>query len=187
MADGGEYRYRRFSEFTYNNLDKSLNSKPHSYFIQPNYLNHLNGGIKRYFHPLTPYVAMNQELHKFICLVGNIISCINGNMLWKLYVHQVSILASKDQLGSPAPEGIHKDGMTFSVLLLIDRNNINGGVNKFYNNDKELIDEVTLLDRYDFIIMDDRKGYHSVSDISVIETTNEGKRSMLFLEFSEDL
>ena len=49
MADGGKYRFRRYSEFDVVAGTKSISIRPHVPYSQPKAVNHLNGGIQRHY------------------------------------------------------------------------------------------------------------------------------------------
>ncbi|MDR6680225.1 2OG-Fe dioxygenase family protein [Pseudomonas oryzihabitans] len=184
MADGGKYRKRRFSEFRYDVLDGKLNYIPHSPFFQGADINYLNGGVDRKFHSLTPFVANHELIKEMTSSYALRFYRITGERRWRVFIHQVRITAAGGLAGLPTPEGVHKDGVTFSTLLCVKRSsNCVGAENIIYDNNKKSIYECLLSDPGELVIFDDQKVYHSVNKLysrSDIDAT----RDMLFLEFT---
>ncbi|MBV4466060.1 hypothetical protein J3D54_003470 [Pseudomonas sp. GGS8] len=184
MADGGKYRRRRFSELQYDVQNDEISILPHQPFFQDKYNNTLNGGRDRHFEPITPYVATHPFLKRMIRDYVAIFSRYKNVSSWKIYLHQVRITSSKDIPGFPTPEGIHKDGVTFSSLFCVNRTeNCAGAENSIYDNDKELIETFTLKRFGDLVLFDDSKIYHSVSRMNS-SNDQAASRDMLFLEFT---
>ena len=157
---------------------------PHQPFFQDKYNNTLNGGRDRHFEPITPYVATHPFLKRMIRDYVAIFSRYKNVSSWKIYLHQVRITSSKDIPGFPTPEGIHKDGVTFSSLFCVNRTeNCTGAENSIYDNDKELIETFTLKRFGDLVLFDDSRIYHSVSRMNS-SNDQAASRDMLFLEFT---
>ncbi len=47
-------------------------------------------------------------------------------MVTEMGIHQIRVVASKDEQGEPAPEGIHKDGFDYVGIFCINRDGISG-------------------------------------------------------------
>lgn len=184
MADGGKYRRRRFTELRYSVLNDEISILPHRPFFQDKYTNTLNGGVDRYFEPITPYIATHPFIKRMIRDYVAIFTRYKDVAVWQVYLHQVRITSSRGVAGFPTPEGIHKDGVTFSSLFCVNRtDNCIGAENSIYDNDKALLESFTLKRYGDLVIFDDSKVYHSVSQMN---TSDDGvaSRDMLFLEFT---
>ena len=66
MADGGAYRYRRYGQFNKSKSGHQITMLPHEPYVQPAYINHLNGDIERHFEPLTDRFVTSPVLEKTI-------------------------------------------------------------------------------------------------------------------------
>ncbi|PQJ62284.1 2OG-Fe dioxygenase family protein [Photobacterium angustum] len=183
MNDGGQYRRRNFCKFRYHFDDNSLWIKEHDYYFQPENVNTLNGGIKRWFTPVTSEVFYNKVVNKLIKKMGKELSLLTDQKTWDVNFYQNRIIAEQGKEGKPSPEGIHKDGVKYSILLLIDRENINGGRNTIFNLDREPIFSHTLKKEGECIIFSDDQTYHFASSIEQVKPNIVGKRDLLVVEF----
>ena len=84
MADSGTYRYRRYSKFLYNNKTKELELLPHEAYIQPAYINSLNGDIERVYEPLEDGMINTLFFKKYLQWLGNIFSNITNHDKWTI-------------------------------------------------------------------------------------------------------
>ena len=133
MGDGGTYRLRRYSRFTLQRGQLRLREGNSIY--QSLHDNPLNGGIERTYSPLQPHIASHPILLHWIRRDSELLELGEGP--WTVGVHQVRIVARGRELGQPTPEGIHLDGESYTVLHMIGRHNIEGGVFSAYNSDKK--------------------------------------------------
>jgi hypothetical protein len=93
------------------------------------------------------------------------------------------VSATPEMIGKPSPEGIHKDGVTFSTLFCVDRVDADGAENILYDNEKTEIAKATLTSRGDCILFADERVYHYVTPMSVRAPAASATRDMLFIEF----
>ena len=80
---------------------------------------------------------------KLLTSLGQIFTQVGDTQRWLIKLHPVRIIAGDDQ-GQPAPDGRHRDGVTFVGSLLIDRLNITGGQSSTYDHREELMMTTTL-------------------------------------------
>jgi hypothetical protein len=180
LLDGGKYRYRRYSVFHYQHKQLSvLAIEPH---FQARSYNTIHGGIDRHLATWKNASIHNPVLQKIIAWVTQKISTINSQA-WRIQAHQFRIVAARDQQGKPTPEGIHKDGADYIFIMLLQRKNIQGGVNHIYDNQKQVLAETTLENSADCILLDDAAVYHYVSEISVLNHNKVALRDVLVLTF----
>lgn len=184
MADGGKYRRRRFSEFVYDKSTDSLQILKHAPFFQSMDLNTLNGGIDRRFAPVTPYIATHPITAAMIRQHAGVFAEVTGHDRWAINFHQVRITALADMTGKPAPEGMHKDGVTYTTLFCIRRDNAEGAENLMYDNEKVPVFSTTLTRPGDIIIFEDDAFYHDVTPMAVDNPNKPAERDMLFIEFT---
>lgn len=167
MRDGGTYRYRRFSAFTFHATDGSLTLLPHAAYEQSASINRLNGGFKRYFEPLESSFTEHPVLHKILKTFGRIFSTASGHDDWNIKLHPYRIVARDGANGEPAPEGLHQDGVDYIVSYMIVRVNVTGGISTVTDIVKQPSGDVEMSRPNDFLVGDDRKTFHGVSPVIV--------------------
>ena len=180
LLDGGEYRYRRYSVFNYQH--KQLSILPHEPHFQTSYYNTIHGGIKRHLAEWKASCIDNPILKKIIAWINTKILA-EASQTWRIQAHQFRIVASQQHDGKPTPEGIHQDGADYVFIMLLQRHNIEGGVNYIYDNEKQILAKTTLEKAADCILLDDRSVYHSVSEITASNQHEVGLRDVLVLTF----
>lgn len=181
LLDGGNYRHRRYSVFNYQN--KKLSVLPYEPHFQTRHYNSLHGGINRHLEPWLPSTIANPVLLEMIDWVMRQID--DGEKKWRIQSHQFRIVASDKEQGRPTPEGIHKDGADYILIMLMQCKNITGGESELYDNDRKPLERGTLENMGDFILLDDRMVYHGVSDIRPIDASQEALRDVLVLTFHQ--
>ncbi|MFG2831203.1 2OG-Fe dioxygenase family protein [Streptomyces sp. NPDC048434] len=185
MADGGTYRERRYSEFSYDTADDSMALLAHVPYSQTMEVNYLNGGIERHFDPFEAHVADSPVLRSVFQWCAGSLSQTVGEATWKIQTFQNRILARSDEDGQPTPEGMHRDGVDFVLTLLIDRNSINGGASAVYDaKTQECLEEVVLSEPGEFLFADDERLLHSVTPLSPSVAGGRGHRDVLIAMFT---
>jgi hypothetical protein len=102
---------------------------------------------------------------------------------WRVQAHQFRIVANEHEVGNPTPEGIHRDGADFILIMLLKRENITGGVNHIYDDAKRLLFGGVLSDTGDAVLIDDRKVWHGVSEVYPTDENKHAHRDVLVLTF----
>jgi len=123
----GNYRFRRLSRFIV--AEDKLIKLPHGFLFQSKDYNPLLGDIKREFAELEDALI---ELDIFRNLVLAFHDSCKLHPEAEIGVHQIRTICSPDNLGNPAPEGIHQDGTDFIGIFSVDRDNIQGGETHLY-------------------------------------------------------
>jgi hypothetical protein len=182
LSDGGHYRFRRYSVFNWSMSDNSLNLLPHEPHFQSTYRNNMNGGINRKYEAFKQSTIENPLLKNIIqFVVGNI--SFGGEKTWRIQAHQFRIQANADEAGQPTPEGIHRDGADFILIMVLNRHNITGGVNHIYDDAKRLLFGGILENTGDAVLIDDRKVWHGVSEVYPADENKNAHRDVLVLTF----
>lgn len=181
LSDGGHYRFRRYSVFNWN-MNDELIQLPHEAHYQSTYRNNMNGGIYRDFEPFKPSTAQNPVLKSFIQLIAPQFSFENEKS-WRIQAHQFRIVANENEAGNPTPEGIHRDGADFILIMVLKRENISGGVNHIYDDSQRLIFGSVLEEPGDALLLDDKKVWHGVSEIFPVDINKPAYRDVLVLTF----
>ena len=184
LSDGGHYRYRRYSVFNWL-MTGELILLPHEPHYQSTYRNNMNGGIYRDFEPFKKETIENPVLKMIIQFVTRQFSFHNQKQ-WRVQAHQFRIQANAEEAGNPSPEGIHRDGADFILIMVLKRENITGGVNHIYDDAKRLLFGSVLTEVGDAILIDDRMVWHGVSEIFPIDDNQPAYRDVLVLTFHHD-
>ncbi|MFN7853685.1 MAG: 2OG-Fe dioxygenase family protein, partial [Dolichospermum sp.] len=80
-------------------------------------------------------------------------------------VHQIRTTCSPNNLGNPAPEGIHRDGSDFIGIFSAGRDNIEGGETHLYAAKKEKPVFNKVLQPGEIILVNDREFFHFATPI----------------------
>jgi hypothetical protein len=188
MGDNGKYRLRRYSQFNYNQAQGDLELLPHEPYSQPSYINPLNGDIKRYFEPLEDYVVRNEFFNGLLKWAANLFDTIEGQPTqWNIRIHPYRILANTEEQGQPTPEGVHRDGVTYIFMMMIERRNISGGETSLYDANRNKLGDVTLQNPLDIILADDEKSMHGVTAIQAVDPTQPAYRDVLVVAYTKQV
>ncbi|ALG08374.1 2OG-Fe dioxygenase family protein [Kibdelosporangium phytohabitans] len=183
MADGGKYRYRRYGQYELYPHTNELNALPHEPYRQEKFFNKLNGGVDRVYEPLTERFTSDPLLSNLLISLGQIFTTIDATQRWLIKLHPVRIIAGEN-IGQPAPEGRHRDGVTFVGSLLIDRLNITGGVSSTYDEQQNHLRTVTLAEAGDLLLGDDQQTFHQVTPIEAVDKNSPAHRDVLVLNYT---
>jgi hypothetical protein len=185
LAAGAKFRLRRYGRFSWSPADDALMPLPHEPYFQPEDENHYAGGIVRSFAPMLPDSMHGPFLH---ALVRSTFACLpldpgRQQDLWEVRIHQIRIVASPDQPGLPAPEGIHQDGTDFLTLHLVRRHNVVGGETTIYDLDRQLLQSYTMREALDSFILEDSRIMHGVTPVHSADGQTAGIRDILGVDF----
>jgi hypothetical protein len=187
MADGGRYRRRRHAAYgsTRDDAIGAIGRKPHQPHIQSPEYNPLHGGIVRWFEPIVPEVGDGATMRTILAfcrsLFGNLAPATTS---WHIEAHQFRIEARAGEQGQPTPEGVHRDGVDYVLVFLIDRRNITSGVTDIHGLDGRPLGHFTLTDPFDTALVDDRRVAHGVTPVKAIDPALPAHRDVLVVTFT---
>jgi hypothetical protein len=183
MADGGRYRRRRFSAFAVSTTE--ITSKPHQPHYQSRDYNTLNGGIERWFEAITDSIASHPILLSTLRLCCSTFDSLTKNPppVWHTEVHQFRIEARPGEAAQPTPEGLHRDGVDWVLVLLVARENIAEGVTTIYDLSRKPLGNFTLTQPMDSAFVDDSRVYHGVTAVQPLNPTRPAYRDVLVVTF----
>ncbi|WP_193195297.1 2OG-Fe dioxygenase family protein [Nostoc sp. MG11] len=171
----GNYRLRRLSRFTVSR--DNLIKLPHGYLFQSKEYNPLLGDVKREFAELDDALI---ELDIFKNLVLAFSDSCKLHPEAEIGVHQIRTICSPDNLGNPAPEGIHQDGTDFIAIFSVDRDNIQGGETHLYTAKKEKPVFSKILNPGELVLVNDHEFFHFTTPIKPV-TNSQGTRDVFVL------
>jgi hypothetical protein len=182
MADGGRYRRRRHA--TYAARQTAIERAPHQPHFQAIDYNPLNGGVARWFEPVEPEIGGGASMTAILAFCRALFDGLVAEPPdWHIEVHQFRIEARIGERGLPTPEGLHRDGVDFVLVLLINRQNIASGVTTIFNLQGEPLGLFTLTDPFDAALVDDRRVAHGVTPVEPIDAGAPAYRDVLVVTF----
>jgi hypothetical protein len=98
-------------------------------------------------------------------------------------VHQFRIEARPHEAGKPTPEGLHRDGVDYVLVLLIRRQNIKSGTTTIHGLDRHLLGSFTLADPFDAALVNDARVYHGVTPVEPLDPRAAAYRDVLVVTF----
>jgi len=190
MADGGRYRRRRHAVFAAG-PEGAIERQPHQPHYQGLDYNPLNGGIARWFAAITPEIGGGRSLGTILEFCRGLFSRLGPFDVarggpaprWKIEVHQFRIEAQPGNEGLPTPEGMHRDGVDFVLVLLVNRSNIASGTTSIHAPDGRELGRFTLTFPFDAALVDDSRVAHGVTPVNAIDPAAPAYRDVLVVTF----
>ncbi|MBF0860948.1 2OG-Fe dioxygenase family protein [Gluconobacter kanchanaburiensis] len=181
MADGGRYRRRRYATFAISG--DVITRKKHQPHYQSRDYNLLNGGVERWFPAVTDSVASHPAMTAAIRTISTIADALTPPTekppSWHVEVHQFRIEARTGNEGRPTPEGLHRDGVDWVLVLMVSRHNVEQGVTTIHDMRKNPLGSFTLTNPLDAAIVDDHRVYHGVTAVQPVDPTQPAYRDVL--------
>jgi hypothetical protein len=178
MADGGRYRRRRHATYAAT-PDGRIVRQPHQPHYQSRDYNPLNGGIARWFEPIDAIVGDGPMLRAILAWSRQFFEALTDARDWHVEVHQFRIEARAEERGRPTPEGVHRDGVDYVLVLLVDRVNIVSGTTTVHAVDGRPLGSFTLTTPLDATVLDDSRVAHGVTPIEPLDRSRPGHRDAL--------
>ncbi len=186
MGDGGRYRRRRFAVYGAPRQGTIVRG-PHQAHFQTVDYNTLNGGIERWFKPVTDEIGGGASMRTILEYCRALFSKLAPDVeRWHAETHQFRIEAKPGQHGKPTPEGMHRDGVDYVLVLLIARRNIRSGTTTVHDLDKRALGSFTLTDPLDAALVDDRRCYHGVTPVEPEVADQPAYRDVLVVTFRKN-
>jgi hypothetical protein len=183
LAAKGRFRYRRHATFTAS-ANGSVQLQPHQPHYQSLQYNALQGDIQRWFEPVQPAIANGTSLRTVLKFCHYFFSSLAPDTLnWHVEVHQFRIEASVVNAGEPTPEGSHRDGEDFVLVLLIDRRNIASGTTTIHTPDGKPLGDFTLTHPFDAALIHDPRVFHGVTPVTPLDPSEPAHRDVLVVTF----
>lgn len=179
MADGGRYRQRRHAVFTCSE-DGTIARQPEQPHYQSRDRNPLNGGIQRWFEPVKPEIASGSTMQTVLKYCHKLFGGLQPETpVWHVETHQFRIIAKPGEEGRPTPEGMHRDGVDYVLVMLVRRQSVESGETTVSDLDKKPLGSFTLSKSFDSALVNDRKVYHGVTPIVPASEDAEAYRDVL--------
>jgi len=183
MADGGRYRKRRHAVYAILKPGEQAQLMPYQPHYQTLDYNPLNGGVARYFAPILDDLQQSLTLPTLLEFGNRVFTRMSGNHQWHIELHQFRIEARDGRIGKPTPEGAHRDGVDFVIVVMIKRTNIDSGATTIFDLDHNQVGEFMLREPFDMVLVNDRRVYHGVTPITQLDPGAEAYRDVLVITF----
>ena len=183
LAERGRQRRRRHAVFAAGREGAvQLQSRqPHFQGLE---YNPLQGDLERWFEPVLPDIADGAELRRILEAGRDFFgSLAPRTTTWHIEVHQFRIEPGADAPGEPTPEGVHRDGVDFVLVLMVDRHNIASGTTTIHADDGRELGSFTLSAAFDAAVVDDRRVFHGVTPVESLEPGLPSHRDVLVVTY----
>ncbi len=183
MADGGRYRRRRHAVFSTLEGGPIVREAHQPHYQSVDY-NPLHGGIERWFAPILDPIGRSESLTTILACCRALFGHLAPHTAsWKVEVHQFRIEARAGEAGRPTPEGLHRDGVDYVLVLLVNRRNIASGVTGIRDLTGRSLGSFTLTDPLDAALVDDRRVAHGVTPVEPLVAGEAAYRDVLVVTF----
>ncbi|MDQ3025969.1 MAG: 2OG-Fe dioxygenase family protein [Pseudomonadota bacterium] len=179
LPEGHRYRRRRHATLSARAGEGSFRVEPHQPHYQGLEYNALVGGIERWFEPVAPQIVAGATFGAVIALCLRLFGRLRPHTEWRIECHQFRIEARGDYAGQPTPEGVHRDGVDYVMVLLVGRANIASGTTTVHDLDGRLLGSFTLESAFDAALVDDARVKHGVTAVHPIDLARPASRDVL--------
>ena len=183
LAAKGRFRRRRHATFSAT-AQGGVQLEAHQAHFQALQYNALQGDIERWFEPITPTVVAGDSMRSILGFCHEFFGSLAPAVpRWHVEVHQFRIEATRDAAGEPTPEGSHRDGVDYVLVLLIDRHNIASGTTTIHAPDGRLLGDFTLTHPLDAALIHDPSVFHGVTPVMPLVADEAAFRDVLVVTF----
>jgi hypothetical protein len=183
MADAGRYRRRRHAVLRIDGAGAVAPQPAQAHWQSLDY-NPLNGGIARWFEPILPAVRDGATMRTVLGAAHATFAALSPRVRdWHVELHQFRIEASADAVGKPTPEGVHRDGVDWVLVLMVRRENIAAGTTTIHDLGHREIGAFTLAEPFDVALVDDRRCFHGVTPVLPLDPALPAHRDVLVATF----
>jgi hypothetical protein len=183
LAGRGHFRKRRYAVFEITaggGIERQVH-QPHRQHVD---YNPLFGGVERWFAPVAPALGAGPSMRAILGFCHRLFGGLAATVTrWHVEVHQFRIEAQSGGQGFPTPEGVHRDGVDFVLVLLIVRRNIASGTTTVHATGGRQLGSFTLTDPLDAALLDDTRVAHGVTPVTPLDPALPAYRDVLVVTF----
>jgi len=133
--------------------------------------------------PALAAVGDGPSLRTILGFCQRLFGSLMSSVRWHVEVHQFRIEARPDVKGLPTPEGLHRDGVDYVLVLLVNRQNIGSGTTTIHGLDRRLLGSFTLTEPCDAALVDDARVFHGVTPVEPVDLDLPAYRDVLVVTF----
>lgn len=186
LKDGGRYRKRRHSCFVQDLAGGPLVQTPHRAHWQPTDYNALHGGFERWFEPVEAGIAAAPAWTRLLTELGRLFAQVRPVARWFIEAHQFRI-DTAGGVGRPTPEGAHRDGVDFVVVMLVSRQGVKGGETRVFDANGPQGLRFVMQEPLTTLLLDDARVIHETTPILPLQDgALHGHRDTLVLTYRAD-
>lgn len=179
LPDGHRYRRRRHATLSSAPGEASFRVEPHQPHYQSTDYNKLVGGIERWFEPVRPEILAGETLRRVVGFCLALFGELRPEATWRIECHQFRIEARSGAAGLPTPEGVHRDGVDYVLVMLVNRTNIESGTTTMHAPDGTPLGAFTLSAPFDAALVDDARVMHGVTAVHPVDPARPAHRDVL--------
>ena len=182
LRDGGHYRHRRHACYVQTLASNTLQATPHRAHWQPTDYNALHGGFERWFEPVEPAVSRAALWTGLLLALGRLFAQVKPAPHWSIEAHQFRI-DTAGGVGRPTPEGAHRDGVDFVVVMLVGRQGVKGGETRVFDAHGSSGVRFVMTEPLTALLLDDTRVIHETTPIQPSGEPSGGYRDTLVLTY----
>lgn len=108
---------------------------------------------------------------------------IDSTELYHVNVNQIRVIANNEFRGVTVPEGPHRDGHEYSVIVVAKRSNVTGGETQIIDPETQNIVHREVLGENEAVLIDDERYIHYATDIAPV-SGDTGYRDIWVIEIN---
>jgi hypothetical protein len=183
LPDGHRYRRRRHATLSARAGERTFRREAHQPHYQGLEYNKLVGGIERWFEPITPAIAEGATFKAIVTFGLALYGALKPRTDWHIEAHQFRIEARPDAAGQPTPEGIHRDGVDYVIVMLVSRVNIERGTTTMHAPGGREVGRFTLATACDAALVDDARVMHGVTAVRPLDPAMPAWRDVIVVTY----
>lgn len=183
LPDGHRYRRRRHATLSARAGSREFRIEPHQPHYQGLEYNPLVGGIERWFEPIRGEILAGPSFGHIVRFCLGLFGGLRPQADWHIECHQFRIEARRGAAGLPTPEGAHRDGVDYVLVLLVNRVNIDSGTTTVHDLEGRMLGSFTLSVPFDAALVDDARVKHGVTAVHPLDPEAPAYRDVLVVTF----
>jgi hypothetical protein len=183
LPEGHRYRRRRHATLSARAGESIFHLEAHQPHYQAREYNRLVGGIERWFEPIEPAVLAGASFRSVMAFCLRLFGSLQPRTDWHIECHQFRIEARPEAAGQPTPEGVHRDGVDWVLVLLVSRVNIESGTTTVHDMEDRALGKFTLTAPLDAALVDDNRVKHGVTAVTPVDPSRPAWRDVLVVTF----
>jgi hypothetical protein len=179
LPEGHRYRRRRHATLSAKAGERTARREAHAPHYQARAYTQLVGGIERWFEPVDQAILAGPTFQRVLGFCLETFGALVPGADWHIECHQFRIEARSGAAGLPTPEGVHRDGVDFVLVMLVARENIASGTTTVHDPSGRVLGSFTLAAPLDAALVDDHRVQHGVTAVEPLDPAKPACRDVL--------
>ncbi len=180
MAGGERYRRRRHATLSAQQACSTFRVEPHRERVTHD---PLDGGVERHVAQIEDEILSGETMTSILSLAREVFGRLSPSCNWHIDVHPLRVEMEDSEVVRPTPEGTHRNGVSFVMMILIDRANVGGGATTLVDAEGNLRDSFTLVEPLATAIANDERLRHGVTPTCQLDIDCPASRDTLAITF----